>query len=987
MGLFPLPKVEVPRPSPSRSRRVQQRARRATAAAAMTNDAIDALNALHDNLPSSSMQTRNLPSHNVYSNTSIIRAVAHVQSCAERFVSRLVPAYAAPTSDDGFFGDTSEPFASSYSITTDALPLSAASVALPQEPGCVDILDVLPPEVARRYASPADLLRPVEERESAPAVRLVKSDADYAEIIRRMHDLGMVEYTTKPLVVNGLFGTPKSDGSQRLVFDGRAVNKVFVPSPKVELPAPDLLSKLSCAPDQEVVAAKADLDNYYHRLKVPSWMVPYFAMPAVRAGDVEMEHEYGSDVLLYPCCTTMPMGFSHAAYLAQVSHENLVDSRTSFSREDRITRTSDFLLDRPRHSIYIDDMILLALALASELVSEMLAEYIRVMGESMLPPKPSKTVWPSSDGVVCIGVEVHGKLLTVGCHPEKVYKLIRRTKALIEHGKCTGHELSKLVGHWSWAALARRPVFSVFNAVYRYIEVAGVRMFDLWPSVARELRAMSALAPLLFTSLGATWYPRTIATDASEFGQGVVAARADVDVVHAMSLAVVPPMITVDVDVPVLDRTLHPTLVGLDWVEIVASPWRYHEHINVLEMRALTTGLRWIGSFPDSGGSRLVVWSDSLVVVYAVRKGRSSSHPLLKCLRKLAAYVLATGIHVYCNWIPTEVNPADGPSRRYEFDSTLGFPGEGPGARTRNQTFLFQAAFAPATRHKYRTAVVAFLDWVVDVGEEFTDFDELDQLMVDYMHDLYIEKGGKCRSYAECAVSGLSSFMPSIKGKLPRACLALRGWRRLQPPVPHPPLTWDITVCIAYRMTATSGLRLGVATLLAFDCYLRIGELCSLRACDVADVDDPRTGSAHRRMALRLRRTKTGANQWVQVRNPEVQMLLRLVLGRVSSSRRRLFGAAPGTYRRWFKEACSSIGLSDDYVPHSLRHGGATHDHLAGVPLEEILQHGRWASTKSARHYIQAGRALLLKTSVPEMVLKASPKLVPRLLHYFSLSQ
>ena len=64
-----------------------------------------------------------------------------------------------------------------------------------------------------------------------------------------------------------------------------------------------------------------------------------------------------------------------------------------------------------------------------------------------------------------------------------------------------------------------------------------------------------------------------------------------------------------------------------------------------------------------------------------------------------------------------------------------------------------------------------------------------------------------------------------------------------------------------------------------------------------------------------------------------------------------------------FKKICAQLGLSYAYVPHSLRHGGATRWHLLRHPIEDILLRGRWSSTKSARRYIQAGRAMLLTTS------------------------
>jgi len=38
---------------------------------------------------------------------------------------------------------------------------------------------------------------------------------------------------------------------------------------------------------------------------------------------------------------------------------------------------------------------------------------------------------------------------------------------------------------------------------------------------------------------------------------------------------------------------------------------------------------------------------------------------------------------------------------------------------------------------------------------------------------------------------------------------------------------------------------------------------------------------------------------------------------------------------------CRELGLSAAYVPHSLRHGGATRLHMAGVPLDDILMRGR----------------------------------------------
>ena len=206
------------------------------------------------------------------------------------------------------------------------------------------------------------------------------------------------------------------------------------------------------------------------------------------------------------------------------------------------------------------------------------------------------------------------------------------------------------------------------------------------------------------------------------------------------------------------------------------------------------------------------------------------------------------------------------------------------------------------------------------------------------------------------------------------------------PPVSHPPLSWDLAVVLAVRLAAVGLWSSGVGILLSFDCYLRIGELTRLRKRHVALDLDERVGSAHRGMSLGLRRTKTGPYKWVKVRSLVVQTLLLRLVDNLPSNNSRLFPCAVAFYKH-FKRACADLGLSKSYVPHSLRHGGATHDFLIGLSLEDILHIGRWASIKSARHYVQEGRALLLSTSVPRDISVLSRVLVPYVILAMSLAQ
>ena len=147
-------------------------------------------------------------------------------------------------------------------------------------------------------------------------------------------------------------------------------------------------------------------------------MWKYFALPAVRAGDVGRGDDFGGDeVMIHPCCTTMPMGWSHAVFLAQSAHEHIVKVRVGLDADDAVSHSTDIRLDRVRHMIYVDDFVLIGLHHHSRTMSNIQSRYASVMSNLGLPTKPSKHVDPSSEGVKCIGVVVHGKDLTVGVRP------------------------------------------------------------------------------------------------------------------------------------------------------------------------------------------------------------------------------------------------------------------------------------------------------------------------------------------------------------------------------------------------------------------------------------------------------------------------------------------------------------------------------------------------------------------------------------------
>lgn len=270
----------------------------------------------------------------------------------------------------------------------------------------------------------------------------------------------------------------------------------------------------------------------------------------------------------------------------------------------------------------------------------------------------------------------------------------------------------------------------------------------------------------------------------------------------------------------------------------------------------------------------------------------------------------------------------------------------------------------PKTSNKYKQLLHYFFDWCIECGiNPPSDPRLMDTLLSEYMEWLY--QSDYRLSSANGAYYGLLHFYPAFQGRLPESEMTLRGWDKLHPGQSYPPLTWNLTCLIAQQLAVSGNSAAAVAVLLSFDCFLRIAECVGLLVSDVATPGDPRLGVAQAWTGIGIRFAKTGQNQWVQVTRPEVAVLLgRFIAGRPVTD--LVFNLSTAALRDAFHVACKALDLYKfGFVPHSLRHGAASHDSLAGVSVEDIMRRGRWASGKSARIYIQSLRVRLMAQDIP----------------------
>jgi hypothetical protein len=581
----------------------------------------------------------------------------------------------------------------------------AEHVSLPSAPveGTL-FTELLPTDDRQRYLDKQEMLGPWVGRLFADAKELVRGAVymglphdEYLKLVMRLHGLHMLRFIPTATVkeVNGLFGVYKDVGDEdagvppviRLIFDGRRANCHFVNPPPVQLPHPCRLAELTLQEGQVLVGGKLDLKDYYHHLRVPDWLVPYLGLPAVSVrellatgGDALLLQQLETavqqglplDTMVHPALTTLPMGWSHSVYVAQRVHTHLLHSRGALPAVEEISPSRGLSGVTDCHSVYVDDLGVFKVGQAGDaqlvaLVNGRLDAAAETMQAEGVPENKKKRSGGSTR-LESLGVCVDGDKGLLHATPEKVALLVAATREVIARGWMSPKGMERLVGRWTWVMLLRRPLLSVFSRVYQYIRSKGGKCRRLWGSVARELQLAVDLVPFLFADLRAQASDLVVAVDASEEGLGVVYKRGTSDqVLGSYARGSLPPADGGLPQTPDRPQHLHrsdPRWFSRDWRIAVRGKWRYPlAHISDGEGQAALHALVWLGSRKWARDKRHFLFQDSSVALSGLVKGRSSSPPMLRSLRKSAAVMLACGMWVSPSWVPSADNPADGPSR------------------------------------------------------------------------------------------------------------------------------------------------------------------------------------------------------------------------------------------------------------------------------------------------------------------------------------
>lgn len=658
----------------------------------------------------------------------------------------------------------------------------------------------------------------------------------YGDLVRRLHNIGMFNYTRHPKCMVGVFFVWKSNRTKlRLITDARRSNQLFRDAPGVGLMTGEGFGRIEVELDDSVACdtsamnalefyvGLSDVKDCFHRLRVPMWLSRYFCWIPVTAKTVGLQGTVIDGHLLepldaiYPCAGSLCQGFTWSLYFAQHANEEqckrvdpLCDSRLVFDRGGPIVfHVNKDVASDPHYYVYVDNLGVLYVS--QEMVEECMVGLKKCFDSQGLTLHAAEV---SSGEVETLGCLVEGRRMRSRINPKRLWKVHHAIQGLLRRGRCVGRTVEIIVGHLTFCGLMNRMSLSCFHSVYAFIRKNYTTVARLWPSVVSELRCFSGLLFMMVQDWVRPWNSLVSSSDSSLGGFGVCHAWWPRDEVskcgrrlersrfrrssghsaresalqaagfelHAglwtksnveASKRLASAGWEVDED---FEEVPSAGLKRELWIPKIWGKWHFGENILLLEAKAVLKGIKRILLTRFGHSMRQLVLCDNMSVVLSIERCRSKNFRLLCIIRKICAFCLARNVHLAIRWIPSELNVSGEPSRL-----------DGP---------------------------------------------EESKLLVDLIDDVWSgEKFASqgCHAPQKAQLSCAAAHTNSSSRKIPRAWRCMRGWRKLCPARSRLAYPLPVWMAVSWQISVQGHLQKAAFNLIQLCTYHRPGALLKLK--------------------------------------------------------------------------------------------------------------------------------------------------------------
>ena len=540
----------------------------------------------------------------------------------------------------------------------------------------------------------------------------LRRDCDkYHRFVKMLWERGMLDASFDVVSSIGVFAVSKKGKKQRMVLDCRITNEFFGPAPRTSLPTAGAFCNISVPPDNRLHCFQFDLENAFYQLELPRAWRKWFALPEVPAGLLNVTqvdgHAVDPSVLVPLRMRVVPMGWSHALHWCQSIFTDIVKSSCPGIRILEDCTPIPPLVDDAVVSIYVDNLAVLSCD----------RELARIRGTAILQETHRRGLSThelslDTDNFSLLGMDFCGPHITP--KGKRRWRLYYAISQALTFKMLTSRQLSAILGHFTFQGLLRRELLSTMRACYVFIQKDFHRPSRLWTSVVRELTWMRSSLMFVEHDMSLPWSGEVFCYDASPWGCGVVRGRVAPHLAQTVgqysekwrfknretvslrrlsqkailqhvfvesgsdAMAVLSDKINkgrlpadvldeIEINsefiIPLVPRVLN-SYLGAEWRTCVSAPWTRHEHISVLECRALVSALCLNLSRPNTHHRHWLLLSDSIACILSNVKGRSSKPGMCRAIRQITAILLCCSIKMHLRWIPSELNVADEPSRR-----------------------------------------------------------------------------------------------------------------------------------------------------------------------------------------------------------------------------------------------------------------------------------------------------------------------------------
>jgi hypothetical protein len=477
------------------------------------------------------------------------------------------------------------------------------------------------------------------------------------------------------------------------------------------MPSGTSWASISIPDNSELFVSQSDVADYFYCIGIDDHLSSFFCLPSVHV-DMLKKWKVGNDVWdgrsvgdrVFPAMKVMPMGWSWAMWVAQRIHCHVALTATGLPESRLILDHSpvpDLADGSPALLIYCDNLNVVGTS-AERVTStkNIIARELRRVGFKVHEETDASLQCES------LGFSIDGKTGSIRPTAAKYHRLAAAFSFLGRRPAVTKKQIERALGHAVHFATLRRDLMCVFRNLYDFAASMDYHARKrLWPSAARECRIFCSLLPLVHAQLRRPWSLAVTCSDASLSGYAVhmsdwsledvmrfgrseksrfvgelpkIRARdsalaldpfADANTVVPQSLATAPSFLQRN---PMFEE-INPVLLASNrWQECFAVQLRIPEDIMTLEGRGIVAGVRSQLRKCSNHGCRMLHLTDNLGLSLLITKGRSASYSLLRIVRRLSALCLAANCALITRWVPSERNPSDAASRRFDVSQVCG---------------------------------------------------------------------------------------------------------------------------------------------------------------------------------------------------------------------------------------------------------------------------------------------------------------------------